>query len=364
VEVHTPTKAIALNTYKLYPVGDTMLMVADFNHDGILDVVGQVGTDMVFFPGRGDGSFHFGSIAGFDYPGELPGSYGDFNGDGNLDFVFGNRPPNIPNGAAAVRLGDGHGGFKFGSGIYDYEATDDSFAAGDFNGDGKLDLITGGPRSAWTSFSVLLGNGTGRFHHLGNVGQMTLGPQEIVAGDFNGDGKLDVAVFVNPGAGEAGTYLYLFPGNGDGTFQPQQTLISAKSTDGTGFSMRVSDFNGDGKLDIAYQNGTQIFILLGNGDGTFQPAIPLTADGNIGFAYAIGDFNSDGIPDLLVSHDDNINNPQYYVFLGNGDGTFQPPQAINGLTAGAFVVGDFNSDGLLDFLVPSGSLGMDVHMQK
>jgi hypothetical protein len=104
--------------------------------------------------------------------------------------------------------------------------------------------------------------------------------------------------------------------------------------------------------------------MLGNGDGTFQAPAYIDA-GTLGeFTYAIGDFNSDGKQDLLVSRYINAQSQPFTLFLGNGDGTFQPPQTMQGVyTNFGIVVGDLNSDGLLDFIVPSGG-GLYVYTQK
>ena len=131
----------------------------------------------------------------------------------------------------------------------------------------------------------------------------------------------------------------------------------------------MSDFNGDGKLDIAFCNQSQIGIMLGNGDGTFQSPVFYTADSTSQglFTFAIGDINSDGKPDLLVAEYSNFNSPQFVAFLGNGDGTFQAQQTVSvaqtPLAEEGIVVGDFNSDGLLDFIFQTGG-GMDVFIQQ
>lgn len=137
-------------------------------------------------------------------------------------------------------------------------------------------------------------------------------PNPVAVGDFDGDGKPDLAV-ANRDAMEISILL----GNGDGTFQRAVSY----PTKGVPNSIAVGDFNGDGRLDLAlgHAGATEISIMLGNGNGTFQDAIHHLT-GNSHFAIAAGDFNGDGKPDLAMV-DTNTN--QVYVLLGHGDGTFQ-----------------------------------------
>src|SRR5438445_205625 len=172
------------------------------------------------------------------------------------------------------------------------------------------------------------------------------GPSGIAVGDFNGDGKLDLAV-VNFGDWN----VYVLLSNGDGTFQAARSVYFA-SGGGFPWSIAKGDFNGDGKLDLVVSNygDNSLSVLLGNGDGTFRPAPSLT----VGYGPAgvvVGDFNGDGKLDLAVA---NLNDNTLSVLLGNGDGTFQTPQtfASPGMTHPYFVaVSDFNRDGKQDLVV-------------
>ena len=161
---------------------------------------------------------------------------------------------------------------------------------------------------------MLLGNGDGTFQPQVKYAVGSY-PDAIVAGDFTGDGRLDLAVV---DARTDGTVSVLL-GNGDGTFQPQVTY--AVGTDPS--AIVTSDFTGDGKLDLAvtYVNGPAdtVSVLLGNGDGTFQPQVTY-AVGNDPNAIVAGDFNGDGRLDLAVADEFPTT---VSVLLGNGDGTFQ-----------------------------------------
>jgi hypothetical protein len=231
-------------------------------------------------------------------------------------------------------------------------------AAADFNGDGKLDLALGMPgKPGW--LNVLVGNGDGTFTLVPSSPVVGTSPLSIAVGDFNGDGKLDLAVVstcpspvvANPPAGYNNVTILL--GNGDGTFTPAQG--SPVAVGNCPFGVAVADFNGDGKLDLAVANwyDNTVSILLGNGDGTFTPApgSPVAAGGTP-MALAVGDFNGHGKLDLAVA-DENLT---VTILLGNGNGTFTPapgsPVAVTTSTPPYTVVaGDFNGDGILDLAV-------------
>jgi hypothetical protein len=213
-----------------------------------------------------------------------------------------------------------------------------SVVVGDFNGDGKLDLAVA--HFGNNIISISLGNGDGTFqaavaYALGNS------PYSVAIGDFNGDGKLDLVTANENGSGSVSVML----GNGDGTFQP---VVNYPAGTQPG-SLAVGDFNGDGKLDLVTANygSNNMSILLGNGDGTFQPPLNFAAGAQPG-SVAVGDFNGDGKLDLAVTQ----RTANVSVFLGNGDGTFLAP--VNypaGAEPFSLVIGDFNGDGKLDLAV-------------
>src|SRR5579872_3945264 len=168
-----------------------------------------------------------------------------------------------------------------------------SVAIGDFNGDGKQDLAVP-VYSIFTSFSdltILLGNGNGTFTQGPVVGVTGQNVNNVVAADFNGDGKLDLAISM-PDANEIQVLL----GNGDGSFSALSP-VSANAI----FKIATGDFNRDGKPDLVLVNpGTSsVTVLLGNGDGTFTEKTNIGMSGGAE-AVAVGDLNRDGIPDLAV----------------------------------------------------------------
>ncbi len=213
-------------------------------------------------------------------------------------------------------------------------------ATGDFNGDGKLDMAVGILNSQTPAFiSILLGNGDGTFTAAGNSPQVAAAGA-LAAGDMNGDGKQDLAA-----ADYSNNKVVILLGHGDGTFAIASG--SPINVGGGPVSLAFGDFNADQKLDLAVANSADgtLSILLGNGDGTFTAGTLVRTDGLAPFAIGVGDFNRDGKLDLAVQDFDST---AVSILLGNGDGTFAAAASPVGAAGPSLVVGDFNGDGKLD----------------
>jgi len=399
------------------------LVLADFNNDGKLDLA--VGSDydpwVTVALGNGDGTFLAGvnyGLTGTNWAVEVAA---DFNNDGNLDLAFA-QGSNLQ-----VMLGSSHGalGAPITAPSCNCGGTINSVAAGDVNGDGKQDLVA--TLTGWSSvpaqIAVYLGKGNGTFsapvfYSLGD----NSGPQYITLADVNHDGKLDalvtnadggLSILLNKGKGVFGTAtvipgvnggfiatgdfngdgkldlavndfndssLNILLGNGDGTFKSPVAYPVNKYPEW----VTVGDFNKDGKRELAtggwnvgdfYSGG--VAILLGNGNGTFGAPVYYDTYQNVGgnvepYGGVVADVNMDGNPDLLVAyrHTTHVGAANYNVglgiLLGNGDGTFELENALGlpGVAGGPFLVGfssagvvtgDFNNDGALDAAVLNNS---------
>jgi hypothetical protein len=272
-----------------YPVGPDArsLAVGDFNGDGKLDIVTSSdspggGPSISVLLNNGDGTFRPGLYYGAGTGPAFSVAVGDFNGDGKLDVVTANGATGGL-GVVSVMLGDGHGGF--GTPKNYAVGSAQAVAVGDFNGDGKLDVVVASGLS--DKVSVLLGNGDGTFTPVPGYASGPAGPVSMAVADLNGDGKLDIVM----GTSFSNTVTVLL-GNGDGTFGPARNVGPGSS------SVAVADFNHDGKLDLVSVDSTSTYVELGNGDGTFQTALNIGPGGN---AVALGDFNGDGFTDLAVA---------------------------------------------------------------
>ncbi len=324
--------------------------------------------------GNEDGTFQ--SPVVYDSGGVLTTSLqvADVNGDGKPDVlaasICSTAACQIP--VVAVLLGNGDGTFQspvtYDSGLQAW-----SLAVADLNKDGKLDLVVAGnyvPGRTPGLIGVLLGNGDGTFQSAVTYG---FGKTVSVAlSDVNGDGTLDALVTIMCAdiycsSGLLGVLL----GNGDGTFQPELTYDAGYEPT----SLAVADLNGDGKADALVTNiltggafSSAVGVLLGHGDGTFAPVTSYNSGSFGGMALAAGDINLDGEPDVVVAHCARATSTAYGcpngsgvvgVLLGNGDGTLQPAVTFSsrGPFARAIALADVSGDGRLDVLVANAVSG-------
>jgi hypothetical protein len=360
-----------------FPVGvlPRTVTVADFNNDGRPDLaVLNMGlssastspSSLSVLLGNGNGSFQPAVTTnivngGLGQGNALSIATGDFNGDGKLDVAL-NTSGDPAGPAVEVLQGNGDGSFRSGGQFFRVGGIPLSVAAGDFDHNGTLDLVTANSNG---TVSVLLGNGDGSFRPRTDL---TVGPdaRTVAVGDFNGDGRLDVAV-----AQQLNHSVSVLLGNGDGTFAPPRAFAaSGQDVTFSPSSITVGDVNGDGRSDLVMnliggEDSTvaQLGVLLGNGDGTFGAPI-LESPGSTGGDgdVALGDFNNDGRLDVAVGGEAALPDG-LTVNTGNGDGTFGVPfqSPLNFSTGGSDPLGvaaaDLNGDGLVDLVAANTSSG-------
>ena len=350
--IATPEPSVNFTSATGFPFGTLYgpiaMAVGDFNGDAKPDLVVAGLPNVSVLLGKGDGTFTqasgspinmYSPSEGTD-PGPCAVVVGDFNNDGKLDFAVadgGYTFNNVP-----VLLGNGDGTFTASTGPGNASRpTSCALAAADFNGDGGLDLSVG--NDIYGTLDILLGYGAGAFSEAPNspMNLSVLGQSSVAIGDLNGDGKLDLAI-----ATQSTNSVTILLGNGDGTFTPLSSPAPAVGKQPQGIV--AGDFNGDGKLDLAITNAADntVTILLGNGDGTFTQASgsPI-AVGTAPYAIVAADFRANGKLDLAVANSSSNN---VTLLLGNGDGTFiQSPASPFpvGKAPYSLVVGDFNSSG-------------------
>jgi len=347
--------------------------VADLNGDGNVDLVvanqdslGNKDGSVSVLLGNGDGTFQV--AVAYDSGGlySYTVSVADLNGDGKPDLVVTNQ---CSSGCSTVGvlLGNGDGTFQS---VVTYSTGGNFAYAGavaDVNKDGKPDLLVANAclNSSCTTgaVGVLMGNGDGTFQNpvsYDSGGEAALG---VTTADINSDGNLDLLI-ANECADNtcANGSVAVLLGNGDGTFK-QATAYNSGAPQT--WSVAVSDLNNDGRLDLVSANAVcsnnncgsgQIGVLLGNGDGTFQPVIQYESGGVNAYSVAIADVNGDGIPDVVVANGyecTDCSNGTAGVLLGEGNGTFQPAVAYSsgGFLALSITVSDVNKDGRPDLLL-------------
>ncbi len=325
--------------------GTYFVLVVDLNGDGIPDLV--LGSNQVsIYLGKSDGTYTKAATPSIQGPTSYPIVSADFNGDGIPDLAV----PLYGSNETAILLGKGDGTFAkpVMASVPGSNVGVEQIVVADFNGDGIADLAVITNADIQT-VDILLGNGDGTFTAETTNPPISGSPLNFATGDFNGDGKMDLAVTQTNGT------IAILLGNGDGTFAASGSVNSASS--GSPSPIAVADFNGDGKLDIAVPAGDytstneSVSVLTGNGDGTFNS--PFSSPGSTSTIVTwiqVADFNQDGKADVVLAD----STGSATVFLNNGSGSLSESfPVVSGLNVPYYLevgVGDLNADGYPDIV--------------
>jgi hypothetical protein len=337
-----------------------LLVPVDFNNDAQLDLVVVIPDYNValILLGNGDGTLASRADITLPASGGLAGSVmADFNKDGKQDLALAqfNQPPQGSiQGFITTLSGNGDGTFQNPTSTLPSDVGIGQMISADFIGNGNVDLASADV-NANGGIAVFLGSGNSMLgppidSFMGGTTPMNPGP--IAAGDFNRDGKMDLIVG-SENSGNNVSPLYVLLSQGDGTFKANLIYNLAY-----GFvpDVAVTDFNHDGFLDLAVTTQNELLVFLGRGDGTFQAPVPYTNTASFTNSVTTGDFNGDGKVDIVIGTAGAV-----LFYAGNGDGTFRTPVSTpTSLSMVTLMAADFNGDGLLDLATEGPSLSDSI----
>ncbi|MDQ4123438.1 MAG: VCBS repeat-containing protein [Acidobacteriota bacterium] len=338
----------------LLGVQPSSVIAADFNGDGFLDAVvsgSSSGSSQVLTFYLGDANGNFGPPQSIPIVNSAAGQFlaADLNNDSRLDLIaygatnFGS----VNTFTVYINNGSSMPFNVLPPPSYNFTGVPTSAALGDFNGDGRRDIIAALSNN---SVGLLLGGANGTFVQSQTSFAVGIQPSAITVGDFNGDNFLDAAIAGSNSNTSSSSVIILF-GNGAGNFTSSSAPITVLNSPN---GIVNGDFNGDGRLDLAVSStgnfsGSNSFIsiLFGTGDGRFGNPVVYTVGSNAR-SLRVGDFNGDSRPDLAVA---NRSSNTVSLLINSGSGSFsQTLNYLSGILPNAIDIGDFNRDRRLDVI--------------
>jgi|GEM_PF-2497816 len=331
------------------------LATGDFNGDGAPDaVIGGTSTAspssiLALYLNDGSGNFIATpqNITIVNNNGQLLAV--DLNNDSRLDLIAYNSSSFSTTTSISVYLNNGtQTPFTGSPTTYNFTAQPSGISVGDFNRDGRRDLIAALPNS--NSIAILLGGANGTFTASPTIFAVGIQPMVTAVGDFNNDNLLDAAVAGNSGSSSSGGSIIILLGNGAGSFTQSSTPVNIPSSPN---SIVSADFNSDGRLDVAVASTSSfsssvgsVSVAFGTGDGRFANPTNYSVGLNPR-SLRVADFNGDSRPDLVVA---NRNSNSVSVLINNGSGSFSTTNYLAGVFPNAIDIADFNRDGKNDIL--------------
>ncbi|MDP3149076.1 MAG: LamG-like jellyroll fold domain-containing protein [Ignavibacteria bacterium] len=345
----------------LLGLGLSSVAWGDYNNDGYLDILLTGRNDAshpftIIYKNNGDGTFTEQTDAALTSASSGSAAWGDYDNDGYLDIFLTGYTISGP--ISQIYKNNGDGTFTLLTSVSLPGVGNSSVAWGDYDNDGKLDILLTGNSFGARISKIFKNNGNGIFTEQTSVSLTGVSNSSVAWGDYDNDGNLDILLTgLNDVSGQVSI---IYKNNGDGTFTEQTSVFLAGVEQG---SIAWGDYDNDGYLDILLtgMNGTNQIskIYKNNGNGTFTEQTSASLTGVSNSSVAWGDYNNDGSLDILLTGYEINNNPISKIYKNMGEGIFdeQTSASLIGVGNSSVVWGDYDNDGALDILLTGYAIG-------
>ncbi|MCK9426589.1 MAG: FG-GAP-like repeat-containing protein [Ignavibacteriaceae bacterium] len=345
----------------LIGLGLSSVAWGDYDNDGYLDILLTGRNDAshpftIIYKNNGDGTFTEQTNATLTSASSGSAAWGDYDNDGYLDILLTGYTLSGP--VSQIYKNNGDGTFTLLTSVSLPGVGNSSVAWGDYDNDGKLDILLTGNSFGTRISKIYKNNGNGIFTEQTSVSLKGVSNSSVAWGDYDNDGNLDILL---TGLNDlSGQVSIIYKNNGDGTFTEQTSVFLAGVEQG---SVAWGDYDNDGYLDILLtgMNGTNQIskIYKNNWDGTFTEQTSASLTGVSNSSVAWGDYNNDGLLDILLTGYEMNNNPISKIYKNMGEGNFyeQTSASLIGVANSSAVWGDYDNDGALDILLTGYTTG-------